>query len=58
MDRGEVTTLTLLDLSAPFDNKPEFLTDLLGRNAQNVYTPQIQIDMFTMKLRLGEELSP
>ena len=29
MNRGEVTTLTLLDLSALFDNKPEYLTDLL-----------------------------
>ena len=29
MDKGEVTTLTLLDLSAAFDNKPEYLTDLL-----------------------------
>ena len=27
MDKGEVTTL--LDLSAAFDNKPEYLTDLL-----------------------------
>ena len=29
MNKGEVTTLTLLDLSAAFDNKPEYLTDLL-----------------------------
>ena len=29
MDKSEVTTLTLLDLSAAFDNKPEYLTDLL-----------------------------
>ena len=29
MDKGEATTLTLLDLSAALDNKPEYLTDLL-----------------------------
>ena len=29
MDKGEVTTLTLFDLSAAFDNKPEYFTDLL-----------------------------
>ena len=29
MDKGEVTTLTLLDLSAAFKNKPDYLTDLL-----------------------------
>ena len=31
MDKGGgVTTLTLLDFSAAFDNKPEYLTDLLA----------------------------
>ena len=29
MDKDEVTTLTLLDLLAAFENKPEYLTDLL-----------------------------
>ena len=29
MDKGEVTTLTLLALSAAFENKPDYLTDLL-----------------------------
>ena len=29
MDNGEVTTLTLLDLSAASDNKPEYLIELL-----------------------------
>ena len=30
MDKGEVTTLTLLNLPAAFDNKPEYLTDLFA----------------------------
>ena len=29
MDKGEVIALTLLDLSAAFDNRPEYLTDLI-----------------------------
>ena len=50
MDKGEVTTLTLLIIS---------LTYFLGRNAQNVYTPQIQIDfLFTLKLRPTSPQTP
>ena len=60
MDKGEDTTVTLLDFQLLSTKKLNILlTYLLGQNAQNIHTPQIKIDLFfTLKLRLGQELSP
>ena len=58
IDKGESTTVTLLDFQLLSTKKLNILlTYFLGQNAQNIYTPQIQIDLFfTLKLRLGQEL--
>ena len=50
MDKGEVTTLTLSDLSAAVDNKPEYLTDFFVRPKCSKYLHSTNSNRFFVHL--------